>query len=142
MRIGELARRAGVDVQTVRYYERERLLPAAARTAAGYRAYGARDVERLNFIRHCRSLDMSLAEIKRLLDLSEDTQVPCDEVDRMVAAHLERVRARRLALEALEARLTTLKAQCASGQRVANCGILAELVHASQGAECACHPDP
>lgn len=67
----------------------------------------------------------SLAEIKRLLDLSEDTQVPCEEVDRMVAAHLERVRARRLALEALEARLTTLKAQCARSQKVANCGILA-----------------
>ena len=73
MRIGELARQAGVDVQTVRYYEREGLLEAPARTGSGYRAYGPQHLERLNFVRHCRSLDMPLAEIKRLIDLSRDT---------------------------------------------------------------------
>jgi DNA-binding transcriptional MerR regulator len=70
MKIGELAREAGVDVQTVRYYEREALLEAPARTASGYRTYGPRHLERLNFIRHCRSLDMPLADVKRLLELS------------------------------------------------------------------------
>src|SRR5438128_11999438 len=113
MKISELARGAGVDVQTVRYYEREGLLEAPARTASGYRAYGPQHVERLNFVRHCRSLDMPLAEIKRLIDLSSDQSVSCDDVDGLVRAHLERVRAKRVALQALEAQLAILSAQCA-----------------------------
>jgi Cd(II)/Pb(II)-responsive transcriptional regulator len=140
MRIGELARRTGVDVQTVRYYEREGLLDTPPRTASGYRAYGEQHLQRLNFVRHCRALDMGLAEIRRLIDLSQDRGVSCDEVDGLVRTHLERVRAKRAALETLEAQLAALAAQCASGHRVADCGILAELIHAAQGEACACHP--
>jgi Cd(II)/Pb(II)-responsive transcriptional regulator len=142
MRIGELAHKAGVDVQTVRYYEREGLLDAPARTGSGYRAYGPEDLERLNFVRHCRSLDVPLAEIKRLIKLSRDTQLSCDEVNALVRRHLERVQAKRKALQALEAQLETLSAQCASGHRVADCGILEELIHAAHGEACACHPQP
>jgi len=140
MRIGELARQAGVDVQTVRYYEREGLLEAPGRTASGYRAYGLQHLERLNFIRHCRSLDMPLAEIQRLLDLSSDRTVSCEQVNDLVRAHLGRVRAKRKALEGLEKQLAALNAQCESGHRVADCGILGELIHAAQGEACACHP--
>jgi Cd(II)/Pb(II)-responsive transcriptional regulator len=140
MRIGELARHAGVDVQTIRYYEREGLLAAPSRTASGYRAYGPEHLERLNFVRHCRSLDMPIAEIKRLIDLSGNARVSCEEVDGLVRAHLERVRAKRVALQHLEAQLSTLSAQCASGHRVADCGILEELIHAAHGEACACHP--
>ena len=140
MRIGELARKAGVDVQTVRYYEREGLLEAPARTGSGYRTYGPEHLERLNFVRHCRSLDMPLAEIGRLIALSGDQAVSCEEVDRLVRAHLERVRAKRVALQDLEQQLAVLSAQCASGHRVADCGILEELIHAAHGEACACHP--
>lgn len=139
MRIGDLARQAGVDVQTVRYYEREGLLEAPARTAAGYRSYGAHDVERLTFVRHCRSLDMSLADIKRLLALAGDATVSCDDVNALIDAHLERIHVKRLALEALEVQLGALRAQCSSGRRIANCGILEELTHAAHGESCACH---
>lgn len=140
MRIGELARRGGVDVQTVRYYEREGLLNAPARTAAGYRAFGPQHLEQLHFVRHCRSLDMSLADIRRLLALSTDSGLSCDDVNVLVDAHLERVHAKRMALEALEGQLTALRRQCSSGRRVADCGILEELVHAAHGESCACHP--
>lgn len=140
MRIGELARNAGVDVQTVRFYEREGLLEAPARTGAGYRAYGPEHLERLNFVRHCRSLDMPLVEIRRLIELSRDKAVSCEQVDRLVQTHLERVRAKRIALQNLEQQLATLSAQCASGHRVADCGILEELIHAAHGEACACHP--
>ena len=140
MRIGELARKAGVDVQTVRFYEREGLLDAPARTGSGYRAYGEEDLERLHFVRHCRSLDMPLGEIKRLIHLSRDRSVSCEQVDELVRAHLERVQAKRKALEALEAQLSTLAAQCAHGHRVSDCGILEELIHAAHGEACACHP--
>jgi DNA-binding transcriptional MerR regulator len=140
MRIGELARRAGVDVQTIRYYERQGLLDAPARTGSGYRAYGPEDLDRLNFVRHCRSLDMPLAEIGRLIALSGDTRVSCDEVNALVRAHLGRVQAKRKSLEDLEKQLAALSAQCASGHRVADCGILEELIHAAHGEACACHP--
>jgi DNA-binding transcriptional MerR regulator len=140
MRIGELAGQAGVDVQTVRYYEREGLLEAPARTGSGYRAYGPEQLERLNFVRHCRALDMPLAEIKRLIDLSTDKAVSCEQVDRLVRTHLGRVQAKRKSLEELEKRLVALSAQCASGHRVADCGILEELIHAAHGEACACHP--
>lgn len=139
MKIGELARGAGVDVQTVRYYEREGLLEAPSRTGSGYRAYGPQHAERLNFVRHCRALDMPLAEIKRLIQLSVDRTVSCDEVDGLVRAHMERVSAKREGLQQLEAQLMKLTEQCAAGHRVADCGILAELIHAAQGEACACH---
>jgi len=141
MRIGEIARQAGVDAQTVRYYEREGLLAAPSRTASGYRAYGPQHVERLNFIRHCRSLDMPLADVRRLLELSSDRGVSCDDVNGLVQSHLERVRAKRDALEVLEKQLAALRAHCESGHRVADCGILEELIHAAQGEACACHAD-
>ena len=140
MRIGELARQAGVDVQTVRYYEREGLLEAPSRTGSGYRAYGPEHLERLNFVRHCRSLDMPLAEVKRLLELSGEKGISCDEVNALVRAHLARVQAKRKSLEDLERKLAVLNAQCESGHRVADCGILEELIHAAHGEACACHP--
>ena len=127
-------------MQTVRYYEREGLLEAPARTGSGYRAYGPEQLERLNFVRHCRALDMPLAEVKRLIDLSTDKAVSCEQVDGLVRAHLGRVQAKRKSLEELEGRLVALSAQCASGHRVADCGILEELIHAAHGEACACHP--
>jgi len=139
MHTGELARRAGVDAQTVRYYEREKLLDTPARTASGYRIYGPAHLERLNFVRHCRSLDMPLADVRRLLELSGERGLSCDDVNELVQAHLERVRAKIAALDALEKQLAALRAQCDSRHRVADCGILDELIHAAQGEACACH---
>ena len=140
MRIGELAEQAGVDVQTVRYYEREGLIDAPSRTTSGYRSYGPQHLERLNFVRHCRSLDMPLADVKQLLELAGNRAVSCDVVDDIVQAHLERVHTKRVALEALERKLEALRSQCESGHRVADCGILEELINAAQGEACACHP--
>jgi Cd(II)/Pb(II)-responsive transcriptional regulator len=140
MRIGELSHASGVDVQTIRYYEREGLLAEPSRTASGYRAYGPEHLERLNFVRHCRSLDMPLAEIRTLLELSKRQDVSCEQVDQLVHGHLQRVKAKRAALQVLEAQLETLSGQCAAGHRVADCGILEELIHAAQGETCACHP--
>jgi DNA-binding transcriptional MerR regulator len=142
MRIGELATKAGLDVQTVRYYEREGLIDPPSRTPSGYRTYGPAQLERMQFIRHCRSLDMPLVDVRRLITLSSDKGVSCDEVNGMVQRHLERIRAKRSALELLEKQLAGLNAQCESGHRVADCGILEELIHAARGEACACHPQP
>jgi DNA-binding transcriptional MerR regulator len=83
---------------------------------------------------------MPLAEIRRLIELSREQSISCDEVNALVSAHLERVRAKLAALHTLETQLSTLSAQCASGHRVADCGILEELIHAAHGEACACHP--
>jgi len=134
MRIGDLARRVGVDVQTVRFYEREGFLEVPARTPGGFRVYGPQHLERLAFVRHCRSLDMPLADVKRLLALAGDRTLPCDDANRLVQAHLDRIRVKRAELEMLELKLSALRAQCSSGHRVADCGILDGLLRAAREA--------
>lgn len=140
MRIGELGQATGVDVETIRYYEKEGLLPPPARAANGYRAYGAAHLERLSFVRHCRGLDMSLAEIRHLLDFVAHPEADCGEINRLIDAHLGRVRARLKSLHTLEKQLVALRASCATGHVAADCGILHELVAAAHGEACACHP--
>jgi len=140
MKIGELAKGAGVDVQTVRFYEKEGLIDAPARTASGYRAYGPAHFERLQFIRHCRSLDMPLADVRRMIALARDPAADGGQVDAMVDGHLARVRAKLAALRELETQIARLGAHCKAGHRVADCSVLQELMHAARGEACACHP--
>ena len=80
MRIGEIAAATGVDVETVRYYEKAGLLTPPKRSANGYRAYGPAQLERLAFIRHCRSLDVTIADIQRLLSLIDRPASKCRDV--------------------------------------------------------------
>jgi Cd(II)/Pb(II)-responsive transcriptional regulator len=141
MRIKELAEATGVEVDTIRYYEKQGLLPAPLRSGNGYRDYGPAQLERLAFIRHCRALDMPLAEVQRLLNFVDAPAAHCDDVNDLVDAQLARVRARLASMRALERQLVTLRARCgddhASGSA---CGILQELVSAAHGEACACHP--
>lgn len=139
MRIGELARATGVEVETVRFYERSGLLPAPVRQANGYRAYGARHLERLAFIRHCRALDMPLADIARLLDFNDHPRSDCGDVNTLIDAQLARVRARLASMRALEAQLAALRSRCREPHATQECGILHELVAAAHGEACACH---
>lgn len=142
MRIGELSRLTNVDIETIRYYERVSLLPAATRSENGYRHYGTQSLERLAFIRHCRALDMPLAEIQRLLEFADHPQADCGDIDGLIDAQLGRVRARLQSMQALEKQLTVLRSQCGSTQHSeGECGILHELVAAAHGEACACHQD-
>ena len=138
MQIKELARATGVDVETIRYYEKQGLLPEPSRRDNGYRDYAARHLERLSFIRHCRALDMPLADVKRLLGFVDAPEDHFGEVDQLVDEQLTRVRARLKSMRALEKQLLQLRARC-SGTHEGHCGILDELVSAAQGEACACH---
>lgn len=89
--IGELARLGGVKADTVRYYERQGLLPAPERTAAGYRQYAPDAVARLRFIRKAQALGLSLDEIKRVLRLRDSGKLPCDYVVELAARRLRNV---------------------------------------------------
>jgi len=131
----------GVDIETIRYYEKTGLLPPPARQANGYRAYAEPHVERLAFIRHCRALGMSLAEVKQLLDFVARPAADCGDVDRLIEEQLARVRARLKSLHALERQLAALRRQCETRHTAAECGILHDLVAAAHGEACACHPD-
>ena len=140
MKIGELGKKIGVDVETIRYYEKAGLLSAPRRTTNGYRAYGTAHVERLAFIRHCRALDMPLADVKQLLWFADAPARDCTDVNHLVDEHLARVRARIKSMRALEKQLAALRAQCQSSKSAKSCGILHVLVAAAHGEACACHP--
>jgi Cd(II)/Pb(II)-responsive transcriptional regulator len=139
MRIGELAQAIGVDIETIRYYEKQKLLPSPARAVNGYRSYDPSHLERLAFIRHCRALDMPLVAVKRLLDFVAHPEADCRDVDQLIDEQLTRVRARLKSMRALERQLAALRDQCAAGHTAAECGILHELVAAAHGEACACH---
>lgn len=139
MRIGELAKATGVDVETIRYYEKAGLLPAPAREGNGYRAYGVEHLERLAFVRHCRALDMPLDAVRRLLDFVARPEADCGDINELIDDQLGRVRARIDSLRALERQLSALRAQCGEPHAARECGILQELVAAAHGEACACH---
>jgi Cd(II)/Pb(II)-responsive transcriptional regulator len=139
MRIGKLGQATGVDIETIRYYEKKGLLAKPARQANGYRAYGPTHLERLAFIRHCRALDMPLADVKRLLDFVAHPEAECSDVDRLIDEQLTRVRSRLKSMRALEKQLVALGARCGADHTAGECGILQELVAAAHGEACACH---
>ena len=138
MRIGELASRAGCDVETVRFYEREGLLEEPPRESSGYRRYSGRHLTRLAFIRHSRSLDIPLPEVRKLLAFAETGDPACHDVDALLDTHLGMVRRRIEALTALEGQLVALRQTC-DGDRSHPCTILESFVAAGEREACACH---
>ncbi len=91
MQIGELANRAGVSVQTIRFYERRGLLPEPPRKDSGYRIYGEEDLRRLCFVRQAKALGFSLSEIREILRMRQRGQCPCSDVISMAQRHLKEV---------------------------------------------------
>jgi len=102
MKIGQLAQQTGTPVDTIRYYEREGLLPRAARTEGNYRIYDAVHLERLAFIRRCRSLDMTLDEIRTLLKFKDSPLESCSDINVLINEHIEHVAVRIKELKSLQ----------------------------------------
>lgn len=124
MRIGQLAQIASIDTQTIRFYEQQGLLPPPDRQENGYRIYTEKHGERLAFIRRCRILDLSLAEIRELQSYQDDPRRPCTAINAMLNSHISDVRSRIATLQELEKQLGTLKASCDGDREAADCGIL------------------
>ncbi|WP_019139756.1 Cd(II)/Pb(II)-responsive transcriptional regulator [Noviherbaspirillum massiliense] len=124
LKIGELGARTGCNIETIRYYEREGLLPEPARSDGNYRLYGSEHVERLTFIRHCRSLDMTLDEIRTLLAFRDAPEQNCGEVNALLDEHIGHVEARIAELKLLEKQLRRLRCLCSQAQAARDCGIL------------------
>ena len=114
--IGELSRRTGCNIETIRYYERIGLLPAPDRVGR-YRRFAAADVKRLAFVRRARGLGFRLDEVRALLQLSQsDGGSACEDVRRISAAHLADVRARIADLRAMQRVLADTIRECDSGR--------------------------
>jgi Cd(II)/Pb(II)-responsive transcriptional regulator len=124
MKIGELAERSGCLVETIRYYERIGLLAPPERSSNNYRTYNERHGERLLFIRHCRALDMTLDEIRVLLDLRDHPEQDCAGVNELLDKHIGHVVNRIAALSALEAQLRDLRGRCLATDSTSACEIL------------------
>ena len=121
--IGELSKRSGVNIETIRYYERARLLPAPPRTASGRRVYDLTDVRMLVFIRRSRELGFSLDEIRALLRLGGPGKATCREVREIAAHHLDDIRAKLRDLKKLEHLLATTVSRC-TGRTAPDCPVL------------------
>jgi MerR family mercuric resistance operon transcriptional regulator len=115
--IGELSQRTVVNIETIRYYERIKMLPAAPRTASGRRVYGAAETRTLVFIRRSRELGFTLNEIRALLALSaESGRGMCAEVRELAAGHLGDIRAKIADLRAMERVLADAVRRCDAGE--------------------------
>jgi MerR family mercuric resistance operon transcriptional regulator len=113
--IGELSKHSGVNIETIRYYERIKMLPAPARTASGRRVYGPAEKRTLAFIRRSRDLGFTLEEIRALLALGGPGRASCADVHRIASAHLANVRNKLADLMKLESILAETMAQCSDG---------------------------
>ena len=127
LKIGELAKRTGCLVETIRYYEREGLLLEPARSERNYRLYTDIHVERLQFIRHCRALDMTLGEIRNLLRFRDAPDENCTKVNALLDEQIEHVSNRIKELRLLQKNLRGLRSQCEQARAIKDCRILQSL---------------
>lgn len=121
--IGEMSRRSGVKVPTIRYYEQMGLIAAPERSAGNQRRYTSAELDRLTFIRHARDLGLSLDAIRELLELGEHPEMPCAEAHVIATAHLASIRERIARLTRLEKELTRIESSC-DADHVGECRIL------------------
>ena len=127
LRIGELASKGNVNLETIRYYEREGLLRPPPRTPSGHRAYAPGDVIRLRFIKRSQALGFTLTEIKELLALKVTPNQPCIDVVHQIDAKALEVKAKIAHLQAIQRTLHKMKASCEGRCSVSECPILESL---------------
>ena len=124
MKISEAATASGCHLETIRYYEKEHLLPEPSRSAGNYRLYNEEHIERLQFILHCRTLDMTLDEVRTLLQYRDKPDENCGEVNVLLDEHIDAVETRMEELIQLKQHLLALRQKCASEALAESCGIL------------------
>lgn len=124
--IGKVARQTHCNIETIRYYERESLLPAPQRTPGGHRLYNDAMIKRLVFIRRSRELGFSMAEIRQLLSVVDGDVVSCEKVKGIAENHLHDIKTRIADLRKMQRILGELSRQC-SGENVPQCPIIEAL---------------
>ncbi len=137
MTIGQVAKKANVNIQTVRFYERRGLIPEPPRRSSGYRQYSGDDVARIQFIKHAQEVGFTLKEISELLSLRVDPKTSCGEVKGKANAKIAEIEEKIRALQRMKKALSTLAAQCRGQGPTSECPILEALSEATSrhGAE-------
>jgi len=128
--IGELSRRTGCNIETIRYYERIGLLPTPARRGR-YRSFGLADVARVHFVRRARELGFTLDEVRALLGIASAENMACDVARDIAASHLQQVRARIADLKRMERVLSDTVRACDAGDQV-GCPLITTLSATAQ----------
>lgn len=114
--IGELSRRTGVNIETIRYYEKSGILPAPPRTEAGHRVYDEEHLKRLSFVRRCRELGFGLDSIREMLRMVDGGDVTCEQVRSIAKDHLDDVRTKIVDLKQMEKTLSGTVSRCEGGE--------------------------
>ncbi|MDH1004584.1 MULTISPECIES: MerR family transcriptional regulator [Acinetobacter] len=122
--IGQLSKKSGVSIDTIRYYEKIGLLEKAKRTAGNYRHYSEKILSELLFLKHCRELGITLQDIQKLKELSTHPNQTCIEVDHLIDHYLNEVSQKIQNLEHLKQDFIQLKQQCSQHRTIEQCGIL------------------
>lgn len=131
-RTSELADKAGVNKETIRFYEKKGLLENPNRTASGYRQYSPKDIERLVFIRNAKELGFSLSEIKELLAIADGDIYKCGDVRQIAESKLDHINKQLKHLKKLKTALSRLVTECQQANTITHCPIIESL---SKGAK-------
>ncbi len=113
--IGVLSRETGVNIETIRYYERIGIMPKPDRTPGGYRQFSQDELKRLTFVRKCRELGFSLREVRTLLELVDSDHFSCGEIHELTVRHLRAIDEKMARLDKLKTVLTSMSNQCSRG---------------------------
>ena len=127
MKIGALSKTSGCSIQTIRYYEKEGLLRHPVRSEGNFRLYDTESLKELEFVKHCRSLDIPLSDIKRLIALKQNPKDSCSSVNELIDEQLELVSRRINELKSLKASLQGMSRSCHESNMIEDCGILKTL---------------
>lgn len=127
VKIGELSKVSGCSIQTIRYYEKEGLVSNPARSEGNFRLYNQKSLKELVFVKHCRSLDISLSDIKRLINLKNKPEESCSSVNALIAHQLALVNKRMKELSSLKTELQKMANSCTAENTVEACGIIKSL---------------
>lgn len=127
MRIGQVSKKTDLSVQTIRYYETQNLIKSAGRTEGNFRVYDSKVIDQLEFIKHCRHLDLSLSDIKRINELRDNPNAVCEEVNELINDQVKLVKIKMKELRHLKTQLEALTDSCSNNQKVGDCGIIKSL---------------
>ncbi len=133
LRIGELAKKANVHIETLRFYERRGLLRATKRTESGYRLYGHDDIARVRFIKEAQKLGFSLKEVTELLQLKLDRKSKCADVEKRVKVKIEEINNKIKTLQRMHTVLQDLAKNCRGAVPSSECAILKAFEYPSSG---------
>jgi MerR family mercuric resistance operon transcriptional regulator len=132
---GQLAKKAEVNIETIRYYERKGLIPKPHRRDSGYRQYPEEMITRILFIKHAKTLGFSLKEIKELLSLKHDPKTPCSEVRNRAQSKIEDIDGKIRTLQKMKKALSKLTKSCTGSGPAKECPILETLKNKKEGGE-------